>query len=380
VRHLQAQVAVSERRAARLVGISRTAVRYQQQRRDDTLIRQRLCALAVERPRFGSRRLHILLQRAGHCSNHKRVYRLYRAAGLTVRQRSRKRVARARVERASIGMTPNASWTLDFMSDALSWGRRIRVLSVLDSCTREALAIEVNTSLPSAAVIRVLEQVMHERGQPVEMVMDNGPELTSRRLDQWASEHGIQLRFIEPGKPVQNAVLESFTGRLRDECLNLHWFTSLDDAQQRIEAWRVDYNQVRPHSSLGYRTPKEVHQQFIRSFDGFAIAAVSEKLDQQPGAGQVGRYDEVCRGFVSRNRVSESTSHDAHSKASIETSAGPTADAARQRGCGCMPRLRPRRGAGQRRCGRSSTRLSRRTKSARPALRHGAGLGDPWPG
>lgn len=276
VRQLQVRFAVSERRAAQLVGISRTTVRYQQRTRDDTSIRERLHALAIERPRFGYRRLHVLLRRDGILINHKRVYRLYRAAGLTVRRRMRKRVARSRVDRPSMGLVPNASWTLDFMSDALGWGRRIRVLSVLDTCTREALAIEVNTSLPSAAVIQVLERVIGDRGQPQDIVMDNGPELTSRRLDQWADERGICLRFIEPGKPTQNAVMESFNGRLRDECLNQHWFTTLADARQRIEDWRIDYNEIRPHSSLGYQTPKEVYQQFMQSFDGFDLAAVSE--------------------------------------------------------------------------------------------------------
>jgi putative transposase len=276
VRQLQLQFAVSERRAAHLVGISRSTIRYQHRRQDDPAIRARLQTLAAERPRFGYRRLHVLLRREGHRINHKRVYRLYQAAGLAVRRRTRKRVARTRVVHSAIGQMPNANWTLDFVSDALDWGRRIRVLSVLDSCTREALAIEVNTSLPSAAVIRVLEQVIDDRGQPGEIVMDNGPELTSRRLDQWAYERGIQLRFIEPGKPVQNALIESFNGRLRDECLNQHWFTSLAHAQQIIEDWRRDYNQVRPHSSLGYRTPKEVHQQFIRLFDSFDLAGVSE--------------------------------------------------------------------------------------------------------
>lgn len=276
VRQLRQQYAVSERRAARLVGISRTTMRYQHRRRDDTLIRERLHALAVERPRFGYRRLHILLRREGQRINHKRVYRLYRAAGLAVRRRVRKRVARSRVDRTLVGLAPNASWTLDFTSDALSWGRRIRVLSVLDTCTREALAMEVGTSLPSATVVHVLDRIIDERGQPQAIIMDNGPELTSRRLDQWAYERGICLHFIEPGKPIQNAVIESFNGRFRDECLNQHWFLSLVDARQIIEDWRIDYNEIRPHSSLGYRTPEEVQQQYIRSFDGFEVVAVSE--------------------------------------------------------------------------------------------------------
>ena len=199
MRQLQVHFAISERRAARLVRISRTTLRYQPRRAADLLVNERLHALAMERPRFGYRRLHVLLRREGHPINHKRVYRLYRDAGLALRRRARKRVARSRVQRPAIGQVPNASWTLDFMSDALGRGRRIRVLSVLDRCTREALAIEVNTSLPSAAVVRVLEQVVHERGQPGEIVMDNGPELTSRRLDQWAYERGVTLRFIDPG-------------------------------------------------------------------------------------------------------------------------------------------------------------------------------------
>ena len=276
VRHLQERFAVSERRAVQLIGVARTTVRYQRRYRDDEVVLDRLRNFAVERPRFGYRRLHVLLRRDGHHINHKRVYRLYRTAGLAVRRRLRKRVARSRGERPTIGLVPNTSWTLDFMSDALSWGRRIRVLSVLDTCTREALAIKVNTSLPSASVIDVLEQAISERGQPQEIVMDNGPELTSRRLDQWADERGIRLHFIEPGKPVQNAVMESFNGRLRDECLNQHWFLDLADARRIIEDWRLDYNEIRPHSSLDYRTPKEVYQQLTRSLDDFDHVGVSE--------------------------------------------------------------------------------------------------------
>jgi putative transposase len=164
VRRLQEQFAISERRAARLIGVSRTMVRYLARRRDDQAIRTRLQELAVDRPRFGYRRLHVLLRREGERINRKRVYRLDRAAGLAVRRRPRKRVARSRVERSTIGAMPNASWTLDFMSDALGQGRRIHLLSILDFCTRGGLAIEVNTSLPSAVVVRVLERVISERG------------------------------------------------------------------------------------------------------------------------------------------------------------------------------------------------------------------------
>ncbi len=150
------------------------------------------------------------------------------------------------------------------MSDALAWGRRIRLFTVVDTFTREALAIEVDTSLPGARVVRVLERLAAERGAPAELVLDNGPELAGKALDQWAYERGVQLRFIAPGKPVQNAFVESFNGRLRDECLDRHWFLGLTDARRTVEAWRDDYNCTRPHSALGYRTPKEARLDFDR--------------------------------------------------------------------------------------------------------------------
>jgi putative transposase len=190
--------------------------------------------------------------------NHKRVYRLYREEGLTVRRRGRKRVAREARLPLPVPTGPNELWSLDFVSDALAWGRRIRLLCVIDAFTRESLAIEADTSLPAWRVAQVLDRLIVERGQgPAEIVMDNGPELTSRVLDQWAYERGVKLRFIEPGKPVQNAFIESFNGRFRDECLNEHWFLTLADAQRITEEWRVDYNRNRPHTSLGNLTPLE---------------------------------------------------------------------------------------------------------------------------
>lgn len=275
VAHLQERFPVSERRACRLVGLSRSTLRYQRRSRDDTALVERLRALARARPRFGYRRLHVLLRREGKIVNHKRVYRLYRAAGLAVPRRKRKRIAARRGQAVRIGTMPNEHWSLDFMSDTLSSGRRLRTLAVLDTCTREALAIAVDTSLPSRAVTRLLDGIIQMRHQPQRITVDNGPELTSTWFDQWASQHGIALDYIEPGKPVQNAVMESFNGRFRDECLNSHWFTSLTDARRTIEAWRIDYNQARPHSSLGYRTPEEVHQDLIRPFDGSIAAGFS---------------------------------------------------------------------------------------------------------
>lgn len=199
-----------------------------------------------------------MLRREGEEVNHKRVYRLYREEGLTVRRRARKRVSRAERLPALALSAPNQCWSLDFVSDWLALGRKVRMLTVVDAYTRESLAIEVDTSLPGVRVASVLDQVIAERdAKPAEIRLDNGPELTSRALDQWAYERGVSLRFIEPGKPVQNAHIESFNGRLRDECLNEHWFLTLAHARDIIEEWRIDYNQRRPHSALGNLTPLE---------------------------------------------------------------------------------------------------------------------------
>jgi putative transposase len=246
-----------------VVGLGRSTARYRcHKRADEAWVRERLQALAAERPRFGSRRLHALLRREGMLINHKRVERLYRAEQLSLRWRKRKRVTRAGRGRTDSPSQPNQQWAVDFASDTLAHGRRIRLLTVLDVCTREALAIEVDTSLPGSRVAQVLERLAGERGSPTQIVLDNGPELTGKALDQWAYTRGVDLRFIAPGKPVQNAFVESFIGRLRDECLNQHWFLALADARRTVETWRCDYNQVRPHSGLGYRVPADVRREF----------------------------------------------------------------------------------------------------------------------
>ncbi len=264
MRHLETSRAYSERRACGLVGISRSSCRYQESSRDDGPLRDRLCELAAQRRRFGYRRLHVLLRREGWQVNHKRVHRLYRAAGLAVRKRARKRVARGRAP-AQAPTAPNQCWSLDFVSDALSWGRKIRMLTVVDAFTREALAIEVDTSLSGAQVARVLDRLVAARGAaPRTIRLDNGPELTSKALDQWAYAHGVHLDFIEPGKPVQNCFIESLNGRFRDECLNEHWFQSLPHVRRIVEEYRIDYNWRRPHSSLGNRTPEEFRAEFTQ--------------------------------------------------------------------------------------------------------------------
>jgi len=257
VRVVREEAGLSERHACGLVGMHRGSWRYRPRERDDAALRARLRELAGERPRFRYRRLHVLLCRAGERVNHKRVYRLYREEGLAMRRWKRKRFrAEARVPLA-LPKTANEVWTMDYTHDELASGRKFRTLNLMDGYTREALAIEVDTSLPGLRVVRVLERLRERRGAPAAIQVDNGTEFTSRVVDQWAYQQGVALHFIERGKPTQNAFIESFNGKFRDECLNQNWFTDLTDARRLIEAWRVDYNTVRPHSSLGYQTPVE---------------------------------------------------------------------------------------------------------------------------
>jgi len=274
VHYLVAEWCLAERRACGLASLSRSTVRYRPRRSGDQELRERLRELAGERRRFGYRRLHVLLRREGHEVNHKRVYRLYREEGLTVRKRRCKRVSRAERVPLQAPAGPNQLWTSDFVHDALFWGRKIRMLTVEDAFTREALAIEVDTSLSGVRVARVLDRVTEERGAvPQVLVLDNGPELTSRALDQWAYKRGVRLHFIDPGKPQQNGFIESFNGKLRDECLNEHWFLSLADARRIVEDWRLDYNQNRPHSSLGNLTPEEYLADYTKQLEtaGFPL-------------------------------------------------------------------------------------------------------------
>jgi putative transposase len=271
-RHVQASRPCSERRACGLIDMGRSTMRYEGHGRDDTPVRARLRELAAEKRRYGYRRLHVLLRREGVLVNHKCVERIYREEGLSVRRRKRKRAAGVRAETWLQATQPDQRWSLDFVSDALWWGRKLRMLTVVDTYTRESLAIEVDTSLSGARVARVLDRVISERAAPDEIVMDNGPELTSKALDQWAYERGVQLRFIQPGKPQQNGYIESFNGKLRDECLNEHWFLSLYDAREKVEAWRVEYNRERPHSSLENRTPEEFRRSITERLDPVGLS------------------------------------------------------------------------------------------------------------
>jgi putative transposase len=207
----------------------------------------RLRELASERPRFGYRRLHALLRREGRRVNRKLVYRLYKTAGLSVRRRSRRKLRASRPLPSVVLTRPNERWSMDFVHDYLTDGRRLRTLNIIDAFTRECLAIEVDTSLPAARVTRVLDRLVWQYGLPFALRVDNGPEFISTALDRWAFQHGVALHFIQPGKPVQNAHVESFNGRFRDECLAQAHFPTLARARVEIELWRVDYNCERPH-------------------------------------------------------------------------------------------------------------------------------------
>ncbi len=257
VHHVMTTAEVSERRACRFTGFARSTQRYASVRPPDTALRARLHELASTRRRWGYRQLTRVLRREGLPINRKRVQRLYQEEGLQVRRRRRKR--RAVVPRTPVAVPtrPNERWSMDFVRDTLGDGRAFRCFTLVDDCTRECPAIEVDVSLPGERVVRVLDRVAAVRGYPRAIVCDNGPEFVSAALDEWAHRHQVVLDFIDPGKPVQNAFIESFNGTFRDECLNESWFVSLADAQRTIEAWRIDYECERPHSRLKDLTPRE---------------------------------------------------------------------------------------------------------------------------
>jgi putative transposase len=260
VSHVTTSLGLSVRKACLLVDLSRTVYGYRSRRTDDLVLRQRLRELASQRKRFGSPRLHILLKREGLVINHKRTERLYREEGLALRKkRRRKGAAGVRVVMAA-PVRPNQHWSMDFVTDSLVTGRRFRALAIVDDYSRECPAIEVDTSLGGRRVVGVLERLGELRGLPEVITVDNGPEFAGRALDEWAYRKGIKLSFIRPGKPIENAFVESFNGRLRDECLNTNWFLSLKHARDIIEDWRKDYNTVRPHSALGGLAPEEFMQ------------------------------------------------------------------------------------------------------------------------
>ena len=257
VEKVQVAKDISQRRAIRFTGFPRSTIRYQSTCDTQDALRTRICELAAEHPRWGYRMIHTLLQRESWPVNHKRVQRLYREENLAVRRRSKKQRSQgSRVVREPLA-GPNERWSMDFVSDTLSSRRQFRCLTIVDEHTRESPNIHVAHSIPALDVIAVLERLRLERGLPKVIVTDNGSEFRSRAFDSWAYARGVKLHFIQPGKPTQNAFIESFNGTFRDDCLNVHWFQSIEDARHTIETWRIVYNQIRPHSSLGRLTPQE---------------------------------------------------------------------------------------------------------------------------
>lgn len=255
---MQEKLNLSERRACRLMGLSRSVLHYESKAQpENKALQGRLIELAHERRRFGYRRLHALLRREGVQANHKRVFRLYTEAGLAVRRRHKRRGLSVERDTRPLPQRPNEVWSMDFVFDRLANGRRLKILTIVDDFTKEAISLTVDFGLSGQAVARALDQAARFRGYPAAIRTDQGPEFTGKALDQWAEQNRVELILIQPGKPTQNAFIESFNGKLRDECLNEHWFTSLYQARALIAHWRTDYNERRLHSSLGYRTPAE---------------------------------------------------------------------------------------------------------------------------
>jgi len=289
VAQLRVAYEVSERRACSALGADRTSVRYRSSRPDDAAARTRLRELAAVRRRFGYRRLHILLTREGIVMNHKKLRRLYREERLQVRRRGgRKRALGTRAPMA-LPQGPNQRWSLDFLSDAFADGRRFRILAVVDDFTRECLTLVPDTSLPGLRVVRELDALIAARGRPAMCVSDNGTELTGTAILRWSQETRVEWHYIAPGKPQQNAFIESFNARLRDELLNETLFTSLNHAREALATWIEDYNTVRPHSSLGNLPPaayaklsaSEMQRDgALRYIEGFAPRPVASPSQQ----------------------------------------------------------------------------------------------------
>jgi putative transposase len=261
VEFLMEQFRVSERRSCRLIHISTSVYRYQATRDGQVSLRMRIKEIASVRVRYGYKRIHVLLRREGWEVNHKRVYRIYCEEGLNLRaKRPKRRVSAAHRVKSPPATCLNESWSMDFVTDSLFNGRRFRCLTVVDNFSRECLAIEVGQRIRGEDVVRVMDQLMTTRGVPRRIHVDNGPEFISKDLDRWAYENNVTLDFSRPGKPVDNAYIESFNGSFRDECLNVNWFLSLEDAREKIESWRRDYNEWRPHSSLDNLTPRQYRE------------------------------------------------------------------------------------------------------------------------
>ena len=273
--HLRESYEISERRASRVVCMHRSTARYVGRPDNSAELRTRLRQMAVDYPRYGYRMMTDKIRFQGWLVNHKRVYRVYSEEELQLPKRRKKRLRSAQRQPMIEATSVNQRWSMDFMTDTLASGRRFRTFNVLDDHTRECLAIDVAVSITGDRVTRVLDRIAAERGLPESILMDNGPEFTGRALDRWASINGVRLQFIQPGKPNQNAFVESFNDKFRDECLNVNWFGDLWDAKASIDAWRTEYNHERPHSSIGRVPPAAYAARRLREEE-----SVTFKLDQ----------------------------------------------------------------------------------------------------
>ncbi len=295
VDYIQDKHQVSERRACNLAGLWRSIQRYRSILSEPEGFRKRMLELASLRPRFGYPRIHILLRRDGFMVNKKRTYRIYREEELQVRRKRRKRVSAAPREAKPVPDRPHKRWSMDFVSDSLHNGRSIRVLNVIDDCTRVCVAMEVAHSISGERVGRTLDRAAAKYGWPESIVVDNGPEFTSKALDLWAWERGIQLHFITPGRPVENCFVESFNGKFRNECLGQSWFTSLDHARELNHDWRRDYNQVRPHQSLGHLTPEQ-YELSLSSGSPLRGSPAERLIPARPaGIGRINSQSQTCK-------------------------------------------------------------------------------------
>jgi len=259
---------ISQRRACRLLQLNRSTYQYRPHPPDDRALRMKLKELAFSRPRYGYRRLTILLRREGWVVNDKRVYRLYREESLMVRTKRRRKHAAGLRVKPWPATRPAERWSIDFMADQLADGRRFRIFTAVDHFSRECVCVKAGQSLTSQDVTEALDWALARHGQPEVITLDHGTEFTSRHFDGWAYQRGIKLDFITPGCPVENGMIESFNGKLRDECLNMHWFKSLWEAQLLLENWRQQYNEMRPHSSLGNLAPRAYIAQLLGQPEG----------------------------------------------------------------------------------------------------------------
>ncbi len=275
--HVVGSLGLSGRRACLLVSLQRSTFQYRSRRPDDAALRQRMREIAEKRRRFGSPRIGVMLKREGWKVNHKKVERLYALEGLALRRRKRRKKFVGQRVPLPVPAKPHQQLSMDFVQDRLTSGRKIRTLTIVDKFSRECPAIEVDTSLGGKRVVRVLERLVERHGAPEAITIDNGTEFDSKPMDEWAFNRKVKLDFIRPGKPNENAFIESFNGRFRDECLNENLFESLDHARKVIEDWRIDYNEERPHGSLEDLTPKEFLQRHYASVDGVSPEGTASK-------------------------------------------------------------------------------------------------------